>query len=186
MRKAKLIIGAVLLVAALVLANSMHPPVTLTVRALTNDSRVAEVYAGSNFQSVVAIIEMKNHSKREFTYRAYYPCPRMPYFKCLYREAGAWQEDALDTASTRAFVECPAAITGQPWGPWTLRPSETIAFRADILRPKAECMIAVDYWVQGQRKQWYDCLPGWIVKRLPWARDRFQAETRPLSNGSDS
>jgi hypothetical protein len=187
MRKATLIIGLVAIIVVLVLAFSTPPAVTLTVRALTDDPRVAELYPGSNFQAVAAVVEMKNNSKRELLYTAYYPCPRIPYFRCLYREAGAWQDDdALDTADRRSFVECPAAITGQPWGPYTLKPSETITFRADILRPKTECRIVVDYWEKGQRKTWRDRLPQWIAKRLPARRDRFGAQTRPIANGSDS
>lgn len=186
MRRVTLAAVLVLFVAVLVLVFSTQPPVTLTVRALTNDSRVAELYPGSNFQSVVAIVEMKNNSRREFTYNAYYPCPPMPYFKCLYREAGAWKDDTMDVAGIRDFVECTSVITGNPWGPCTLKPSQTIIFRADILRPKTECRIVVDYWIQRPKKHWYDRLPGWIVKRLPWARDRFEAETGSISNGRDT
>ena len=60
-----------------------RPPVTLTVRGFTNDSRVAEMYIGSNFQSVVAIIEMKNNSNREFVYSSWISSPRIPYFKAV-------------------------------------------------------------------------------------------------------
>jgi len=187
MCKKWLIVGLLVLVMVLAFAFSSRPPVTLTLRAFENDSRVAEVYAGSNFQALVAIVELRNNTKRELLYSAYYPCPRIPYFRCLYREAGAWQDDdALDTANTRSFVECPAAITGQPWGPYSLKPSEMLTFRADILRPKTECRIVVDYWEKGQRKTWRDRLPQWIAKRLPARRDRFRAQTRPIANGSDS
>ena len=186
MRKKTIIVGLVLLVAVLAFALSSRPSVTLIVRGFTNDARVAERYEGSNFQARVAIVEMKNNSKRDFLYSAYYPCPRIAYFRCLYREGGAWQDDALDTADTRAFVECPGAITGQPWGPCTLKPGETITFRADVLKPKTECRIVVDYWEKEQRKTWRDRLPKWIDKRLPARRDRIEAQTKPIANGTDS
>jgi hypothetical protein len=144
------------------------------------------MYEGSNFQARAAIVELKNNSKREFLYSAYYPCPSIAYFRCLYREAGAWQNDALDCASARAFVECPVAITGQPWGPCTLKPGETITFSADILRPKTECRVVVNYWEKEQRKTWWDRLPKWITKRLPERRDHMEAQTSPIANDSDS
>jgi len=186
MRKATLIIGGVAIIVVLVLAFSTPPAVTLTVRALTDDSRVAELYPGSNFQAVAAVVEMKNNSKRELLYTAYYPCPRIPYFRCRYREAGVWQDEPLDTANVRSFAECPAAITGQPWGPFTLKPDETVVFRADILRPKTQCRVAVDYWEKTPRKRWYHRLPASIVKRLPRTKDTFRAETHSITNGADS
>ena len=118
MRKAMLIVGLVLLSAIMVVVFTSRPAVTLTVLALTNDSRVVEAFPGSNYQSVVAIVEMKNRSKREFMYTAYAQCPRLPLFRCLYREGGNWQmDDTLFTADMRGSVESTAAITGLPWGP---------------------------------------------------------------------
>jgi hypothetical protein len=186
MRKSILAVVFLVLMAVLILAFSSSPSVTLTVRVLTNDSLVAQMYPGSNFQAVAAIVEMKNNTKRKFLYAAYYPCPRIPYFRCRYREAGVWKDEAMDTAGTRAFAECPATITGQPWGLWILDPGEIVVFRADVLRPRAECRVVVDYWEQTRRKRWYDRLPTWIVKKLPWAEDRFQAETLSIANASDN
>jgi hypothetical protein len=185
MRKATLIIGLVALIAVLALALSAPPSVTLTVQVLTNDSRVADLFPGSDFQSVVAIVEMKNNSQREFVYTAFLQCSSVPYFKCRYREAGVWREETLDTATDRAFAEYPVAITGNPWGRSLLNPGDTVIFKADILRPRTECRIGVEYWEHKPRKSWCQRLPAWMRKWLPETRGTFQAETRSISNGSN-
>ena len=185
MRKVTLIVGLAVIITVLVLAISAPHPIALTVRALTNDTRVAALYPGSNFQPVVAIVEMKNNSRREFVYTAFLQCPSVPYFKCRYREGGVWREEALDTASDRAFAEYPVAITGNPWGPWLLKPGEAVIFKADILRPRTECRIGVEYWERMSRKSWHQRLPVWMRRRLPEPRGTFQAETRSIANGSE-
>jgi hypothetical protein len=162
----------------------MRSPVTLTVRALEQDTGVTAAFPTFGSQPLVAIVEIKNSSHREFIYSAWYERSDIPYFTVRYRDADGWKEDA-DAAHLRGMVESHAAvITGYPWCPCNLKPGESISFKADILRPNRECRVVVDFRVTEKRNPWYNRLPQWVVTRLPWVRDHFQVETKTIPNAS--